>query len=181
MASQDQITCSLPDTQNADALTQSQEVLTQEPTLVIWGRLCPKLVAFRSLGRDCISLHIEITQHLIMKCISIERNIMPYFTELVRESYTLGRSMSCDIIITNNELRPKYLNIISKVHFRITRERINNSNEFVVYLEDMSHNGTFVDKIKVGRGNRVIITNNSEIAVAQQNFSSNHFLYSNLQ
>ncbi|XP_019885390.1 serine/threonine-protein kinase Chk2 [Camponotus floridanus] len=140
MASQEQITCSLPDTQNADALTQSQEVLTQEPTLVIWGRLCPKLVAFRSL-------------------------------ELVRESYTLGRSMSCDIIITNNELRPKYLNIISKVHFRITRERINNSNEFVVYLEDMSHNGTFVDKIKVGRGNRVIITNNSEIAVAQEKFS----------
>jgi len=88
--------------------------------------------------------------------------------------------MSCDIILTNNELQPRYLNVISKVHFRIVRERINNSNEFVVYLEDMSHNGTFVDKIKVGRGNRVIITNNSEIAVAQQRFSSNHFLHLNL-
>lgn len=105
---------------------------------------------------------------------------MSYFPELVRESYTLGRSMSCDIILTNNELTQRYLSVISKVHFRLIRERINNSNEFVVYLEDMSHNGTFVDKIKVGRGNRVIITNNSEIAVAQQKFSSNHFLYLNL-
>lgn len=57
MASQEQVTCSLPDTQNADALTQSQEVLSQEPTLVVWGRLCPKLINLRSLGKDRISLH----------------------------------------------------------------------------------------------------------------------------
>lgn len=56
MASQEQIPCSLPDTQNTDALTQSQEVLSQEPTLVVWGRLCPKQITFRSLGRDRISL-----------------------------------------------------------------------------------------------------------------------------
>lgn len=179
MASQEQITCSLPDTQNADALTQSQEALSQEPTLVVWGRLCPKHASLRSLGRNCISLQIEII-YPIIKCINIKRNAMSYFTELVRESYTLGRSTSCDITLTSNELQPKILGVISKKHFRIIRECINNSNEFVVYLEDMSHNGTFVDRIRVGRGNRVIITNNSEIAVAQEKFSSNYFLYPNL-
>lgn len=96
---------------------------------------------------------------------------MFYFTEMVKESYTLGRSPSCDITLTTNEMQLKWLNAISKVHFRIIREHIN--NECVIYLEDMSYNGTFVDKVKVGRGNRVIITNNSEIAVARTNFSSN--------
>ncbi|KMQ97735.1 serine threonine-protein kinase chk2 [Lasius niger] len=140
MASQEQIPCSLPDTQNADAVIQSQEVLSQDPTLVVWGRLCPKRIPLKSL-------------------------------EMVKESYTMGRSTSCDLILTSNEIQLRWLNIISKVHFRIVRERIKNSNEFVIYLEDMSHNGTFVDKVKVGRGNRVIIENNSEIAVAQKNFS----------
>lgn len=92
---------------------------------------------------------------------------------MAKESYTIGRSTTCDVVFTTNEMKLKWLNIISKVHFRIVRERINNSNEFIVYLEDMSHNGTFVDKIKVGRGNRVIIENNSEIAIAQMNFTSN--------
>lgn len=57
MASQEHVTCSLPDTQNADALTQSQEVLSQEPTLVVWGRLCPKQINLRSVGKNCTSLH----------------------------------------------------------------------------------------------------------------------------
>ncbi|XP_050456072.1 serine/threonine-protein kinase Chk2-like isoform X3 [Cataglyphis hispanica] len=143
MASQEQIPCSLPDTQNADVLTQSQGVLSQESTLVVWGRLCPNL---------------HLSRHASLKSI-----------EMIKESYTLGRSESCDITLTTNEMQLKWLNAISKVHFRIFRERIN--NEFVIYLEDMSYNGTFVDKVKVGRGNRVIITNNSEIAVAKINFS----------
>lgn len=134
------IPLSLPDTQNAEVITQSQEVLSQEQTLVVWGRLCPIRTPLTSL-------------------------------EMAKESYTIGRSTTCDVVFTTNEMKLKWLNIISKVHFRIVRERINNSNEFIVYLEDMSHNGTFVDKIKVGRGNRVIIENNSEIAIAQMNFT----------
>lgn len=65
----------------------------------------------------------------------------------------------------------KWLNAISKVHFRIYRERIKNTNETVVYLEDMSHNGTFVDRNLVGSGKRVILGNNSEIALARNNFT----------
>lgn len=66
MASQEQIPCSLPDTQNADVLTQSQGVLSQESTLIVWGRLCPNLnlsrhASLKSIGKDYISLHVEIT------------------------------------------------------------------------------------------------------------------------
>ncbi|KYM99653.1 PREDICTED: serine/threonine-protein kinase Chk2-like [Cyphomyrmex costatus] len=142
MTSQE-LPASLPDTQNADAiLTQSQEVSrSQQPTMTVWGRLCPRRPFLRSL-------------------------------EMVRDDvYTLGRSPGCDICITTRELSIKQLSVVSKVHFRIYRERVSNMNETVVYLEDLSRNGTYVNQELVGHGKRVIIGNNSEIALARSFFS----------
>lgn len=51
MASQEQIPASLPDTQNADAIL-TQEVSSQQPTLAIWGRLCPLRSSVQSLGKN---------------------------------------------------------------------------------------------------------------------------------
>lgn len=90
---------------------------------------------------------------------------------MMRDSYSVGRSESCDICMTSQEMKLKWLNAISKVHFRIYKEHIGNTNETVVFLEDMSQNGTFVEKTKVGRGKRVIIGSNSEIALANEKFS----------
>lgn len=95
-----------------------------------------------------------------------------HFSEMVKDVYTVGRADSCDHILSTQEMRSKWLNVISKEHFRIYKERICNSNETVVYLEDMSQNGTFVDKVRIGRGNRVIIESNSEIALSCATLSS---------
>ncbi|KAG5334487.1 CHK2 kinase, partial [Acromyrmex charruanus] len=151
MTSQEQIPCSLPDTQNADAiLTQSQEVSSQQQTMAVWGRLCPRRPYLRSL-------------------------------EMMKDTvYTLGRSPSCDICLTLNELQSKQLSVISKTHFRIYRERVGNTNEIVVYLEDSSHNGTYVNQELVGHGRRVIIGNNSEIALAKSSFSFYIFVTANV-
>ncbi|XP_011062802.1 PREDICTED: serine/threonine-protein kinase Chk2-like isoform X2 [Acromyrmex echinatior] len=151
MTSQEQIPCSLPDTQNADAiLTQSQEVSSQQQTMAVWGRLCPRRPYLRSL-------------------------------EMMKDTiYTLGRSPSCDICLTSNELQSKQLSVISKTHFRIYRERVGNTNEIVVYLEDSSHNGTYVNQELVGHGRRVIIGNNSEIALAKSSFSFYIFVSANV-
>ncbi|XP_018342568.1 PREDICTED: serine/threonine-protein kinase Chk2-like isoform X2 [Trachymyrmex septentrionalis] len=151
MTSQEQIPCSLPDTQNADVvLTQSQEVSSQQQTMAVWGRLCPRRPHLRSL-------------------------------EMMRDTvYTLGRSPSCDICLTSNELQSKQLSVISKTHFRIYRERVGNTNEIVVYLEDSSHNGTYVNQELVGHGRRVIIGNNSEIALAKSSFSFYIFVSANV-
>lgn len=54
MASQEQIPASLPDTQNADAIL-TQEVSSQQPTLAVWGRLCPLRSSMKSLGKN---LHV---------------------------------------------------------------------------------------------------------------------------
>lgn len=90
--------------------------------------------------------------------------------------YTLGRAETCDIQITSQLLRENWLSVISKIHFRIYRERISNANETVVYLEDLSQNGTFIDRIKVGYGKRVIIDNNSEISLSNSSFIGNYTL-----
>ncbi|OAD53345.1 Ovarian-specific serine/threonine-protein kinase Lok [Eufriesea mexicana] len=105
--------------------------------MTIWGRLCPIKLPFKTM-------------------------------EMTKDVYTLGRSENCDVCVTNNELKPKWLCVISKVHFKITREFIDgNTNDVIVYLQDLSQNGTFVNKKKVGRGNKVILESNDIISLAQ--------------
>ncbi|XP_077274739.1 ovarian-specific serine/threonine-protein kinase Lok [Temnothorax americanus] len=151
MASQEPIPASLPDTQNADALTQSQGVSSQQPTQpVVWGRLCALYAALPSL-------------------------------DMIRDiGYTVGRSPSCDICLTEKELPRKWLNVMSKTHFRIYRERIRGTTETVVFLEDTSYNGTFVDQNLVGRGKRVVVGNNSEIALVKNFFTVYVFMSTNV-
>ncbi|CAK9828062.1 Ovarian-specific serine/threonine-protein kinase Lok [Anthophora retusa] len=134
----EQIVLTLPDTQNADSICLTQsQELSQEKTATIWGRLCPIKFPFKT---------VEMTKNI----------------------YTLGRSETCDICVTKNELKPKWLSVMSKVHFKITREFIDgNTIDAVVYLEDLSQNGTFVNKKKVGRGNKIVLESNDVISLAQ--------------
>ncbi|XP_068968652.1 ovarian-specific serine/threonine-protein kinase Lok-like [Bombus flavifrons] len=93
---------------------------------------------------------------------------LPFKTmEMTKDVYTLGRAESCDICVTSNELKPKWLSVMSKIHFKITREYIGNGNDAIVYLEDLSQNGTFVNKKKIGRGNKIILESNDIISLAQ--------------
>ncbi|KAL2739524.1 ovarian-specific serine/threonine-protein kinase Lok-like [Vespula maculifrons] len=144
MLSQDSISLSLPDTQNIDAvaLTQSQDLpVSQQKTVTIWGRLCPNKLPFKPL-------------------------------EMTKDEYTLGRAESCDICVNSKEFRAKWVSVISKVHFRIIREYIGeNTNDSVVYLEDLSHNGTFVNKERVGNRKRVVLESNDVISLAQPYFA----------
>lgn len=97
---------------------------------------------------------------------------------MTKDVYTLGRSQNCDICITNNELKPKWLSVMSKIHFKISREFIDdNTNDAIVYLEDLSQNGTFVNGKKVGRGNKVILESNDKIALAQPIVIGKYFIF----
>ncbi|XP_017886039.1 serine/threonine-protein kinase Chk2-like [Ceratina calcarata] len=128
----------LPDTQNADSVCLTQsQEVTQERVKSVWGRLCPIKLPFKTV-------------------------------EMAKDVYTLGRADTCDICITDRELKPKWLSVMSKVHFKITREFIGRgTNDIVVYLEDLSQNGTFINKEKIGRGNKVVLDNNDVISLAQ--------------
>ena len=96
---------------------------------------------------------------------------------MVKDEYTFGRLESCDICV-RNKLDSRKEQVISKIHFRIYREKYIGSNgleDDIIYLKDESQNGTFVNENLVGKGNRVILINNDLIAVARKSIESNYF------
>lgn len=99
-------------------------------------------------------------------------------SELIKDEYTFGRHPYCTILVSG-KLPEKTEKSISKIHFRIRRENCISSNGFqddVVYLVDESQNGTYVNRIKVGKGKTVMLVNNDLIAVSKCYYNGN-FLF----
>ncbi|XP_045647188.1 serine/threonine-protein kinase Chk2 isoform X1 [Ursus americanus] len=86
--------------------------------------------------------------------------------ECVNDSYWFGRDRSCDYCFDEPLLKrtDKY-RTYSKKHFRIFRE-MGPKNSYIAYIEDHSGNGTFVNRELVGKGRRLPLNNNSEIALS---------------
>ncbi|XP_028851689.1 serine/threonine-protein kinase Chk2 isoform X2 [Denticeps clupeoides] len=81
----------------------------------------------------------------------------------VEDEYWFGRDHKCQYAFDDPQIlmSPLY-KTYSKRHFRIFRE--NN----IVFIEDNSGNGTFLDGILIGRGKRVPLANTAELALAEQ-------------
>lgn len=143
---------SLPDTQDADSvcLTQSQDLPSSQQKPVVWGRLCPIKTPFK-------------------------------IVEMTKDEYTFGRSENCDVCITENEFQGKFHKLISKVQFKIIREYISdNTNDTVIYLIDLSSNGTFVNKQLIGKGKKIVIESNDTIGVLKSKFQAYVFMSTTL-
>ncbi|XP_036908306.1 serine/threonine-protein kinase Chk2 isoform X2 [Sturnira hondurensis] len=89
--------------------------------------------------------------------------------ECVNDSYWFGRDRSCEYCFDEPLLKrtDKY-RTYSKKHFRIFRE-MGPKNSYIAYIEDHSGNGTFVNRELVGKGRRLPLSNNSEIALSVSN------------
>uniref|UniRef100_A0A8C9V5U6 Checkpoint kinase 2 n=1 Tax=Scleropages formosus TaxID=113540 RepID=A0A8C9V5U6_SCLFO len=88
--------------------------------------------------------------------------IVMSFSDCIDDEYWFGRDRSChycfnDPIIKGSD---KYITY-SKRHFRIFRE------QDIVYIEDNSGNGTFMDGKIIGKGKKLPLANNAELALAQ--------------
>ncbi|KAL8179955.1 UNVERIFIED_CONTAM: hypothetical protein K2H54_000767 [Gekko kuhli] len=86
--------------------------------------------------------------------------------DCLKNEYWFGRDPSCDYSFTrlnvaDTELYKQY----SKKHFRIFREP-GPRNSHVAYIEDHSANGTYVNGQRLGKGNKLPLTHNAEIALA---------------
>lgn len=142
-------------TQNTEN-TQPTDPFSQDfcdsPMVLPWGRLCPNKPKFIPV-------------------------------ELVGDSYTLGRGTNCEINVLILGLDKKIVDCISKQHFKISKEKIKSSNNIeditVVYIEDLSINGTYVNKMKIGKGNRVVLENHDVISLAQAKFAV--YIFMNIQ
>nr|KAF6464518.1 checkpoint kinase 2 [Rousettus aegyptiacus] len=86
--------------------------------------------------------------------------------ECVNDNYWFGRDKSCEYCFDEPLLKrtDKY-RTYSKKHFRIFRE-MGPKNSYIAYIEDHSGNGTFVNRELVGKGRRLPLNNNSEIALS---------------
>ena len=60
---------------------------------------------------------------------------------LLEESYTIGRNSVNKVVVPDIRL--------SKVHCKIFRD-----SEGIIWIEDMSSNGTFIEDEKIGKGNK---------------------------
>lgn len=86
--------------------------------------------------------------------------------DCVGDSYWFGRDRSCEYCFDEPLLkRTEKYRTYSKKHFRIFRET-GPKNSYIAYIEDHSGNGTFVNRELVGRGRRLPLNNNSEIALS---------------
>uniref|UniRef100_A0A672QUS2 Serine/threonine-protein kinase Chk2-like n=1 Tax=Sinocyclocheilus grahami TaxID=75366 RepID=A0A672QUS2_SINGR len=77
--------------------------------------------------------------------------------------YIFGRDRACDYTFNNTIVRQStHFRTYSKKHFKIFRD------ENLVYVEDLSGNGTWVDDEKIGDVKQRLLSNNSVIALAEQ-------------
>lgn len=95
---------------------------------------------------------------------------------LTDEVYHAGRAQSCELAISEKDLEPRKYNLISKVHFKIVKSVV--ENEEIVYLEDLSSNGTFVNEKKVERNQKVLLQSSAEIALASPNMKMYLYIHS---
>jgi serine/threonine-protein kinase Chk2 len=85
---------------------------------------------------------------------------------LTESTYRVGRSPKCEIYLGPENFDKNAYALISKYHFTIIRDQLEN-NLHIVYLQDLSSNGTYVNGKKVGKERRVLIKTSDEISLAK--------------
>jgi pSer/pThr/pTyr-binding forkhead associated (FHA) protein len=76
---------------------------------------------------------------------------------LSANEFSIGRGPKCSLVIN--------VNIISHVHCRLLREPGDTAKDDIVFLEDLSTNGTFVNNDKLGKGNKCLVSNGMEVMI----------------
>lgn len=112
-----------------------------------WGRLIPSYAASSSVGS-----HDFVPRNLSHEAQDV--NFKP--TEV--DTYTIGRNRKCDVVIDDSR--------VSGCHCRIYRgweQRPGLSSQLMVYLEDTSSNGTFLNKSKLKRRERRHLSTGDEL------------------
>nr|XP_038043411.1 serine/threonine-protein kinase Chk2 isoform X2 [Anas platyrhynchos]XP_038043412.1 serine/threonine-protein kinase Chk2 isoform X2 [Anas platyrhynchos] len=98
--------------------------------------------------------------------------------DCVNDEYWFGRDKSCDYSFSKLGLSETgFYQNYSKKHFRIFRE-MGPKKSYVAYIEDHSANGTFINRELIGKGRRLPLTHNSEIALSIQ--TNKVFVFSDL-
>mmetsp|Transcript_15054 Transcript_15054/g.46759 ORF Transcript_15054/g.46759 Transcript_15054/m.46759 type:complete len:487 (+) Transcript_15054:58-1518(+) len=150
------------DSQLENSVEDDQTMFVGDP----WGRLAPSSAAqtfgFRSHElKCCSSLNFD--------------NSLGKALEL--DIYTVGRNPKCDVVIDDSR--------VSGCHCRIYRTweiRPGLSSRLLPYVEDTSSNGTFVNKNKLKRRERRLLSSGDELTflspkIFEARFTAHVFIY----
>lgn len=125
----------------------SSDVELEADGSVPWGRLIPSYAASSGVGsHDFVPRDVSHGTH--------DGN----FETAEVDTYTIGRNRKCDVVIDDSR--------VSGCHCRIYRgweQRPGLSSRLMVYLEDTSSNGTFLNKIKLKRRERRHLSTGDEL------------------
>lgn len=103
--------------------------------------------------------------------------IFYYFSELTKDLYKVGRTNECDIEFNSNSINDNYLRVVSKVHFCIIRQVIDKKNNVVIFIEDNSSNGTFLNKKLIGKGKRCVLDHDDVISVSKASLAGKYSIF----
>ncbi|XP_050535337.1 serine/threonine-protein kinase Chk2-like isoform X2 [Daktulosphaira vitifoliae] len=99
---------------------------------------------------------------------------------VVKDIYKVGRQAhDVDCQFTKKCFSTKIMNHISKIHFVITREKLDNKG-FIVFITDTSSNGTYLNGELIGKNCRWVLSNNDKIAVISKSNKVYTFTNNNL-
>ncbi|KAI4457144.1 ovarian-specific serine/threonine-protein kinase lok-related [Holotrichia oblita] len=83
--------------------------------------------------------------------------------DLNKASFKLGKTESCDCVLSTDTFIKTKLDNISREHFIIKKE-----DDKPIYIQDLSKNGTFLNGEKIGRKKKRILQNDDAIAIGYQ-------------
>ncbi|KAM3965326.1 cell cycle checkpoint kinase 2 [Aphomia sociella] len=128
--------------------TQNSQVewSQQTPSFIpnIWGRLYPTKISIN--GQN-----------------SWKNNILPEYYDLIPAEFTLGRALNCTYVMKREMINDNIIKNVSKRHFILKRDLSEPLSPAI--MTDLSYNGTFVNGIKIGKGNSRILDDNDVISV----------------
>ncbi|XP_045448052.1 ovarian-specific serine/threonine-protein kinase Lok-like [Melitaea cinxia] len=141
----------IQDTENTQTQTQNSQVewsQTNTPSFIpnIWGRLYSTKVSLS--GKYCWKN-------------SASHNAEYY--DLIQPEFTLGRALTCTFPMTKDIIKENIIKNVSKQQFIIKRDLSESLNPAII--TDLSHNGTFINGVRIGKGNSRVLDDNDVISV----------------
>ncbi|XP_072949165.1 ovarian-specific serine/threonine-protein kinase Lok [Epargyreus clarus] len=139
------------ESQNTQTQTQNSQVdwsQTNTPAYIpnIWGRLYS--TKFSLNGEYCWQE-------------SAKQN--PEYYDLIEPEFTLGRALNCSFVMKKDIIKSNIIKSVSKQHFVIRRDLSEILSPAII--TDLSYNGTYVNKVLIGKGNSRVLDDNDEISV----------------
>mmetsp|Transcript_5021 Transcript_5021/g.15222 ORF Transcript_5021/g.15222 Transcript_5021/m.15222 type:complete len:414 (+) Transcript_5021:320-1561(+) len=151
-----------------DSPSSADNAIIHDDNALPWGRLIPSYAT--SSGVQTHDFYCRNPSK------AVHSDVQPALYEM--DAYTIGRNRKCDVIINDSR--------VSGCHCRIYRsweERPGLSSRLMVYLEDTSSNGTFLNKSKLKRRERRPLSTGDELTFLSPKISEAHltsYMYVNM-